>query len=802
MKLLSFPQSAIKFFLIVMLGLSVVACSSPEQRAKAHYQSGKTLLDSGEYAKAGLEFRNALKFQENFADAWYGLALVEEKNQNWQAVNQSLQKVVELDKKNADAFFRLAKVQFASMKLDDALKNVNAANDLKKDDSATLALRAAVLFRLNDKDGARTDAEKALALNPDNADAHAVLAADQMASGNTVAALQFIDRGLKGDPNNLGLLMFKLKIYEDAKDDTNMEAVLRKIIETNPQVKDLRRALVDFLARRNRVADLEKEMRAWVAADPIDTGTGLDLVRLIRQTKGADAARQEMLAMIAAHPTIGTYKLALAHSDFMDNKIDDALAMAQTVADQKDQKEDSTRAKLLIAEIKNRTGKPEEGKALINGVLESDAKNVEALAMRAGMRLQANEVDNAVADLREALNQQPQSVQLLQMLARAHERQGAVNLAIDRMGEATKVSNYDPGVVLDYVALLGRQNKGDQAELLVNDALTRHPNDERLLTTLAQMKLNKQDWAGAQEVADTLKKINTKSVISDQISGAVQLGQKDFSGSIETLKGAYTAAPQSARAMDTLVYAYLQAGKTDEAQAFLKTILDGNPNNAAALALQGAVQASVKKPEEAEASFKLAIERQPKQAVGYAALAKFYMSQKRGDDAFAVLKQGNANVPTDMQISLGLANQYEARGDTESAIKLYDAQLAITPDALIIVNNLASLLADYRTDAASYEKAYQLSRRLDTSPMPEFKDTVGWVAYRKGDYRTALLRLEEANEKLPKLPLIKYHLAMTYAALKRTADAKAMLTDALGLVADGDPLKATITSALAGLPSN
>ena len=65
--------------LILALGLSVAACSSPEERAQAHYQSGKELLQSGEFIKAGLEFRNALKYNDKLADAWFGLASVEAK---------------------------------------------------------------------------------------------------------------------------------------------------------------------------------------------------------------------------------------------------------------------------------------------------------------------------------------------------------------------------------------------------------------------------------------------------------------------------------------------------------------------------------------------------------------------------------------------------------------------------------------------------------------------------------------------------------------------------------------------------
>ena len=144
----------------------------------------------------------------------------------------------------------------------------------------------------------------------------------------------------------------------------------------------------------------------------------------------------------------------------------------------------------------------------------------------------------------------------------------------------------------------------------------------------------------------------------------------------------------------------------------------------------------------------------------------------------------------------------KSKNDVEGAIAVYDEQLKATPDALIVINNLSSLLADYRTDAESLERAYQLAQRLEAIDVPQFKDTLGWVAYRRGDYRNALLNLEQAAEKLPDLAIVKYHLAMTYVALKRNADAKDQFAKTDALLKADDPLKEKIRTALAGLEAS
>ena len=705
--------------------------------------------------------------------------------------------------KNFEARVKLAKLQLAGNKLDLALKLINEANELKKDDTDVLALRAAILFRLNDRDGARKDAERALSFNPDNPDAHAVLAADQMMDGNTAAALQFIDRGLTKDPNNLGLLMFKLKIFEDAKDDPKLEAVLRQIIAAYPKMKEMRQALLAFLVSRKRTADVETEMRAMVAADPDDTARALDLVRFLGSVKGPAEARLELEKLHCRQTRLPlTTNSPLPNSTLPKRRLTSPPQASRQSLPRASPRKNVVRAQLLLASMNIQLGQADKAKTLINDVLAGDAKNADALALRANLSLDSGETDSAVADLREALNQQPNSVALLMLLGRAHERQGAVELANDRIAQALKASNYSPQVALDYIAFLGRRGKLAEAETVLNEAAARNPNDPRLLQALAQLRLSKQDWVGAQAAAEALKKIGDTSGVSEQIAGAVLLGQKKFDESIETLKGAYASAPNAVQPMYSLFLAYIQAGKSGEAEAFLQSILTANQNNADAHVLMGSLKMMQKQPKEAEAAYKLAIERQPESPVGYVALSKFYLSQKQVAEAEAVLKTGRGKAPNDLNLNLVLAGLLESKNDIEGAIAIYDEQLKATPDALIVINNLSSLLADYRTDAESLERAHQLAQRLDAIDVPQFKDTLGWVAYRRGDYRTALFNLEQAAEKLPDLALVKYHLAMTYVALKRNADAKDQFAKADALLKADDPLKEKVRTALASLEAS
>ena len=793
------PRPLFTRLLTILAALSmatVAACSSPEERAQSHYQRGAEYLQAGDNTSALLEFRNAVKLDETLASAWYGIATIEEANQNWPAVLKGLQSVIELDASHVEARKKAAKLHLASGDIQKALELVNAANALKADDSEIHAIRAGVLLRLNDREAARADAERALSLDRDNVDAYAVLAADALQDENSTSAMRFVDRGLEADPQNPAMLMFKLKIHGDSKDYQSAESVLRQLIVAVPDNKNARRMLVALLVERGRRDDAEIEMRAAVAADPTDIAAALELVEFVGSAKGPQAARQELDRLIEDNPGIVDYKLAMARFDYSQSQPDAAIERINEIIARGEPSEDVQQAKVLLAEIKVQEKDVETASALVAEILAEDAKDVDALTLRAHLSLQAGEYVSATADLREALNQQPESVKLLQLLAKVFERQGVIDLADDQYVQAVRASNYAPSVVIGYANFLAGRGDMARAEAILSESLSRRPDNARVLSALGRIRLRQQDWVGAQDVAELLKKLGDQSGFSDQILGVSLLGQEKFDQSIDTLKNAYSAAPEAARPLYAVVSAYVRSGKTEEAETFVNSVLAASPDNADAHVLRGALHAQESEPDKAIASYRTAIERQPKKAVGYRALAAHLLATQKVDEAEAVLRSGREQVPDDFSLELAYAGLLEQKTDFNGALAVYEGLLESRPDALILVNNIASLLADHTSDEASLERAHQLALRLADIDVPAFKDTLGWVLYRRGDFEAALRELEAAVEGLPKHPLARYHLALTYQALGRHEDAKAELAEAAKLAGEGAPLAEKIQEAL------
>src|SRR5262249_33309905 len=137
-------------------------------------------------------------------------------------------------------------------------------------------------------------------------------------------------------------------------------------------------------------------------------------------------------------------------------------------------------------------------------------------------------------------------------------------------------------------------------------------------------------------------------------------------------------------------------------------------------------------------SFKLAIEKQPKNVAGYQALANLYISERKFDEALAVMKSGLQLQPDSITLHLGIAEVLERTNQVEAAMKEYELILSKQPRLLVAANNLASLLSEYRDDRESLERAHALAAGLQESKIPQFKDTLGWISYRRDDYVNAV----------------------------------------------------------------
>ncbi len=776
-------SATLSFLLIGMMG-----CSTPEEKANKYFQKGSVLLEKGDYAKASIEYHNALQIKKTMAPAIYGLALIAEKKGEWQEMFGLLSKVVEQDPKHVEAQIKLGSILLAAEKLDKALEVSNKLLALDKDNSAILAFRAAVLLKTGDPKGALEQANLALTKKQDNVEALVVLASERIAAGDLVKAISYLDTGLKSNPKSIALNILKVSALENMPDLPKAEEVHRKLIEYNPDVGAFRVALTQFYTKHKMLDKAELELRAISAKSPTDFQAKLDIVRFVNSTKGPQAARQELENYAKNEPANNEFKFALV--GFYQSQKDPVTAekiLNEVIASSKTPA-DTAKAKVMLAGKHLSEGKKEAAVKLVDEVLVADARNEQALLMKAGLDIDDRKFDQAVERLRTILRDAPNSTRALLLLATAHNLSGAAELADEHYLRAFQAGKMAPQFGMPYAEFLLKRNQPQRAEKILQDMLAVNQKYVPGLKMLAQAKISRSDWVGAQRVADEIKSIGNAGPVADQIMGVIQAGQKNYGESIAAFQRAHDSAPADAQPVAALVRTYMLAGKQKEALSFLSSVLASNPSNIDARVMQGQIYAASGEKQKAIESFKSVISQAPKATVGYQQLASFYMREKQPEEAQQTIAQGLIAVPNDFGLRLTQAGVFELANKFDDAIKSYESLIKERPGAEVIVNNLVSLITDHRTDKASFERAYTLGQSLSRSDVPYFKDTYGWASYKAGKFSEAVTSLESATKALPDVAIFQYHLGMAYAASADKPKARKALEKALKLADAKQPV--------------
>ena len=311
--------------------------------------------------------------------------------------------------------------------------------------------------------------------------------------------------------------------------------------------------------------------------------------------------------------------------------------------------------------------------------------------------------------------------------------------------------------------------------------IARNPKNTDILKAMAQLQLRKQNWGAAEELADKIKEIDETDVAGFQIGGAAAAGLQKVDDSEKEFEKAYASTPDSGQTMLSLVQSYLRNGKIDKAESFLNSVLEGNKDNYLAKMLLAQIALGKGEREKAEMAFQDLVKNDPDRPEGYMMLTRYYLSTNQPKEAQDILTAGLATLPDNFAMNLTQAGLYEANGEADNAIAIYEKLLVDRPNSEIVVNNLASLIAEGAQDEESLQKAYALAKRFRNTKVPFFKDTLGWIHYRLGEYEMATPLIREAAEALPNMAIIRYHLGLAYKAENNFAEAEKELVAALKL---------------------
>ena len=797
-----------RFPLILALSsvIFLAACESDEEKADRHFQSGLALLEAGDEDRALVEFRNVFKYDGFHKEARQLYAdTVLEQGRTQEAYSQYL-RLIEQYPDTWEVRQKLAELAISRSDWDEARRHGNAALELSPDTlevkaiGIALAYRDAVIdradaFRTTLAGNAETLLEEIVSETGEDNELLVRIVIDNLINSDAPeAALSVIDTALTLRPEAEDLNMLKAQLLAQIGDVEATGTQLQKMVELFPDNRDIQQALINWYLVQQDLDGAEAFLRKLSGPDTGPADGHISVVQFLEAGRGSDAARAELERLIEANEDTATgivYRGMLATMTFQAGDTEAGIADLRTALEGAEPNEQTHRLQIILAKMLEATQDQDEARALIATVLEEDASNVDALKMQANWLINEDRPGDAIVALRRALNQTPRDTETLTLMARAHERDGDIELMAERLSLAVEVSQSAPEESIRYAQFLISQDRLPVAATVLEDARRRAPTDINLLRLLADVRLQTREWVLAQTLVQQLRDLNTpeSGQIAIELQARILQGQDRTEDSLTVLEaqiGGDTQSDQSrnARAIALIVQAQILSGKVDAARTTVDEALAAAPENPQLQLLDASLYAITGNVEAAIVGYRSLIDQFPNSVLPVRLLMSLLVANDRADEADDLLEASLQRIPDQPTLLWMKAGTLEQDGEIDGAIEVYEELYAQDSGSVVIANNLASMLSTYRDTPEDLERATVISRRLRGTEVPAFQDTYGWIAYRRGDFEEAIRYLEPAATALTANPLVQYHLGMTYAALGRVEDAKEVLTRALQIAGD------------------
>jgi tetratricopeptide (TPR) repeat protein len=774
---------------LVLLTILVAACGGGESRKEDHLQKGQAFLAERNYAKARVEFRNALQIDPKDASARTGAGVAAERLGEFEEAAKLYRAAIA-----ADAGQELARANLARMLLgggapDQALKVLAPGLEANPNSAKLLSVRAAATAT-SDPTAARRDADAAYAQAPQDPDVVAVLASLQWRAGQREQAFALLDQTIAAVPDALELRDMRIQLALLNGDVAAAERGLEEFIKRDPASIEQRNRLAQVYLIQGKVDPALETLRGIVALEPRSIAAKSTLIGVLAERKSRAEADRALQEFLAAEPD--NYELQLEAGRYYESqqryvearKTYEALAAAASGRPQ------SARARSRLALLAIRDGDAKTAMALVDQLLAENPADGEALVTRSQLALDRGDTQTAVNDLRTALRDRPDSVPLASALARAYLQAGDATLAEQVLRDAVRANPADADAKLALAQFLVNQQRGAQATPLLEQLVAEQPTNAIAIEALFRQQMFTGDAVAAERTAGLLAALPGRRTSGRLFGGLALEGQKRFEDARKVYEQAAIDDPESVEPIVALARLDATLGKPEAAVAQVDRGLaraaqlrkDGLPllhslRGDLLLRLGGREQ-------EALSAYAEAARLAPAAAAGWRGQAAALALSGDGPQAIAVLERGLTATNRAPDLVLDLATRYQLAGRNADAEKLYEQLTLAQPGNLIARNNLAMLLLADPPDTARTARALEIAAPLADARDPSLLDTWGWALHRAGRHADAVKVLGTAAGLAPQSAEIRYHLGFAQLQAGQALEGRATLAEAVRLGPD------------------
>ena len=746
------------YVLVLLLAMTAVSCSRDPNVVKVKYlQNGNRYFEKGKYKEAYIMYRNALKKDPKYSEAYYRVGLAELRMRRWQDAARDFRRAIDTNDAAVEPRAELAEIYL--------LGYLNPGTPAREREAL-----APMIEQLS---------KELLKLDPKSVRGLRLKGYLELTRNQLPEAIASFRQANDLSPYKPEVVLPLAQSLYAAGQAAEAEKLSREMIAKNKTFGAMYDLLYLQAMRNNRADEGEQILKQKVANNPKEADFMLQLANHYRALK-RQSEMKSVIDRLASKEFPGGYNKAGAFyraiRDY-DNAIREFRAGA---AAEPDQKNDYMKC---VAEVLSIQRKDAEAIRILEEVLKDSPKDDQAQAMHAALLVQGGnpkQVQTAVTDLQAVVTRSPGNPVVRFNLGRALIAKGDLEQARVQLQEAARLKS-------DYIApRLGLAtldtHRGDFGKALqsADEVLKIDPRNlsARLIRSSALAAVGNRDQA-RRELDETIKQFPNSREALVQV-GLLNLADKQYKEAENVFGKLYQTDSQDLRGLMGLSETYAGQGQYDKAVQLLQSELAKRPDMTQIRIALGNLAFRAGKYDLAIQNYQAMLKKEPDDGGVYVRLGETY--RKKGDTSLPseAFRKAKELLPNDVQPYLQLALLLDGTGQHEQARPIYEQILKLQPDNPVALNNLAYMMAETGGDL---DQALALAERAKQKLPADINvaDTLGWIYIKKNLSDNAVSIFRDLVIKKPDVSTFRYHLGMALYQRGDKSQARKELQTALQL---------------------
>lgn len=743
--------------------LLLSGCGEGEDRQASYLKRAQEHLAAENYDKASVDARNVLQINPKNLEARLVLADIAFNQGELRKAFGAYSAVVGEQPENVPALSGLSKIYVAVRDYEKALDHADRALILEPQNADVMGFKALALMGQGSSEEAYMLAQKALESDAGNPAALGVVTQYLSQQENYQAAIERLNQGQASNPDDARIPMMKISVYEALGDMAGLEQELLGLTKRFPESVQHSNTLVRFYIRESAQDKAEAEVFRYAEVNAESYEAKRRVIEFLLQQESQERAVAQAEKYMQADEYDTRLINTLAEIYLFTGDKDKASEVLQQSIATDPESVGAIEARVRLTQLYLQDKELDKASEMIADILAIEPENEMALMSRAGLSLADRKLKDATIDLRTVVKNNPENKQALAALAQTQEAAGSVDLALDNYKKLMALGDRETQTLASAARLAIQTEQYQEAEKYIRLALDAEEQSDnpQLVTGLVRLLALKEDWAAAEEFAQRLIDSDDASALGYFLKGGIKQQTGDSSEALAAFRASLAEQPNALETLGALSTLLAQTEGKDKATEFMISHCDSH-QSAQCYYVLGTLHAQETNFAKAKSSLEVSLEQDDQFIRAYKQLAKVYIAQKDADGYESILLEGIEKTQN-QSMRFDLATFYYSRGEYQAAANIYEAMIERRPEgALAAKNNLAMILAENLSSPDNIKRARALTAELQESENAAYLDTVGWVAYLSGDYETAITYTKAAVNQLGSAALLQYHLGMAY----------------------------------------